>query len=456
MVVEGGGDATYAELARAAETVHARLAAAGVEPGDRVAVRLANGPAFVAAYFGALRAGAIVVPLNPLLAQPEIADRLAVAGAKVVIDAASPELSAAAPPPAERGPDDPAVILFTSGTTGRPKGAILTHAGLRRAAENIVSVLAYRPGDVILGAAPFAHVLGQSGAMNAGILAGARIAVPDRFEPTRALAEMARTGTTVLLGVPTMCVGLIAAARESADRPPLRLAHVGGAPLPDEVRAEFERTFACAVHEGYGLTELTGMAAAQPVGVPRVAGTVGVAVGGEMRLVAADGSVCRPGELGEVRFRGGTVVSGYWRDEAATAAAFDAGGWLRTGDLGRTDADGNLTLVDRIKDVIIRGGYNVYPREVEEALHRHPDVREASVVGLPDAALGEEVAAFVVLEPGAAADADALRAFAREQVAAYKYPRLIVFCETLPKSATGKVLKRELVRSAVASPPDET
>jgi long-chain acyl-CoA synthetase len=193
------------------------------------------------------------------------------------------------------------------------------------------------------------------------------------------------------------------------------------------------------------------MAAAQPVGVARVPGTVGVAVGGEMRLVAADGSVCAPGELGEVRFRGGTVVPGYWDDPQATAAAFDGDGWLRTGDLGRTDAEGNLTLVDRTKDVIIRGGYNVYPREVEEALHRHPDVREACVAGVPDAALGEEVAAFVVLQSGVRPDADGLQAFAREHVAAYRYPRRIVFCETLPKSATGKVSKRDLVRSLVAS-----
>jgi long-chain acyl-CoA synthetase len=232
-------------------------------------------------------------------------------------------------------------------------------------------VLAYEPGDAILGAAPFTHVLGQSGTMNAALLAGARIAVPGRFEPARALAEMARTGTSVLLGVPTMCVALCAAARDSPVRPPLRVAHIGGAPLPDEVRVDFERTFGCPVHEGYGLTELSGMAAAQPVGVPRVAGTVGV-----------------------------------------------------------------------------------YPREVEEALYRHPDVREACVAGLPDAALGEEVAAFVVLAPGATADPDALRAFAAGQVAAYKYPRRIVYCETLPKSPTGKVLKRELVRSVVASPDD--
>ncbi len=456
MVVEGGGETTYAELAGAAEAVHARLAAAGVAPGDRVALRLPNGPGYVAAYFGTLRAGAIAVPLNPLLARPEVEERLTASGAEIVLDDDALPVPASEPAPAECAPDEAAVILFTSGTTGRAKGAILTHAGLRLAAANIARVLAYSADDVILGAAPFTHVLGQSGGMNAAILAGARIAVPGRFDPPRTLAEMTRTGTTVLLGVPTMCVGLTAAAGETGLRPPLRVAHIGGAPMPEEVRIAFESAFACPVHEGYGLTELSGMAAAQPVGVPRVAGTVGVAVGGEMRLVAAGGAVCGPDELGEVRFRGGTVIPGYWDDPAATEAAFDADGWLRTGDLGRMDAGGNLTLVDRTKDVIIRGGYNVYPREVEEALYRHPDVREASVVGLPDPALGEEVAAFVVLRAGAQPDPDGLRAFAAGQVAAYKYPRRIVYCETLPKSPTGKVLKRELVRSHVASRTDET
>jgi long-chain acyl-CoA synthetase len=343
------------------------------------------------------------------------------------------------------------VILYTSGTTGAPKGAVLTHAGLREAAENAVSVLAYTRDDVILGAAPFAHVLGQSGAMNAAVLAGAAIAVPERFDAPRTLPEMARTRTTVLLGVPTMCVALIAAARETDVRPPLRLAHIGGAPLPEGVRIEFERTFGCPIHEGYGLTELSGMAAAQPVGLPRTAGAVGVPVGRvEMRIRAADGSICPAGEIGEIQFRGGTVIPGYWHDPAATAAAIDAEGWLATGDLGRTDAAGSLFLVDRTKEVIIRGGYNVYPREVEEALYAHPDVREAAVVGAPHAVLGEEVTAFIVLEPGAAEDADALRAFAAERVAAYKYPRRIVFCAQLPKSPTGKVQKRELIQSLVS------
>ncbi len=462
IVTPGGATASYAELDRRAAAVAGGLVEWGVAPGDRVALQLPNGAAFVAAYHGALRAGAVVVPLNPLLAPPEIAARLAASAARLVVgaDAAptvagvpvvSPDALARARASAtmsDRGGDDPAVILFTSGTTGAAKGAVLTHAGLWQAASNCVSVLAYGADDVILGSAPFSHVLGQSGAMNAAILAGAAVVVPQRFDAPRTLAEMAATGTTVLLGVPTVCVALTVAARDVADRPPLRLAHVGGAPLPGEVREAFERAFGCPIHEGYGLTELSGMAAAQPVGVPRTPGSVGVAVGGvEMRLRAADGSVCGPGDVGEVQFRGGTVIPGYWRDPAATAAAIDSEGWLATGDLGRTDAAGNLFLVDRTKEVIIRGGYNVYPREVEEALHQHPDVREVAVVGTAHDTLGEEVTAFVVLEPGAAHDPDALRAFAAERVAAYKYPRRIVFCDQLPKSPTGKVLKRALRRT---------
>ncbi len=462
LVAPTGATTTYAELRRRAAVVAGGLAGHGVRAGDRVALQLPNGPDFVAAYHGALRVGAVVVPLNPLLAPPEIAQRLAASGARLVIGLAAdggsdvPVVAADALAGAqagarmcERGGDDAAVILYTSGTTGAAKGAVLTHAGLLQAARNAVDVLGYRAEDVILGSVPFSHVLGASGAMNAAILAGAAIVVPERFDAPRALAEMTATGTTVLLGVPTMCVALTAAAREVADRPPLRLAHIGGAPLPARVLTEFERTFGCPIHEGYGLTELTGMAAAQPVGAQRVAGSVGIPVGAEMRIRAADGGLCPSGEIGEIQFRGGTVIPGYWHDPVATAAAFDADGWLATGDLGRVDDGGNLFLVDRTKDVIIRGGYNVYPREVEEALHLHPAVREAAVVGTPDERLGEEVTAFVVLEPGARADADTLRAFVAERVAAYKYPRRIVVCESLPKSPTGKVLKRELTRRPV-------
>jgi long-chain acyl-CoA synthetase len=452
LICEDGRTTTYADLARRASGVAALLAERGVRAGDRVALHMPNGPAYVAAYFGALRAGAVVVPLNVLLAPPEIAQRVAASGARVTIDPSWPPAEALPLPTdrpiAERRPDDPAVILYTSGTTGAAKGAVLTHAGLREAGENAVAVLGYTRADVILGVAPFAHVLGQSGAMIAAVLTGAAVAVPGRFDAPRTLADMAHTGTTVLLGVPTMCVALVAAARETDVRPPLRLAHIGGAPLPAGVRIEFERTFGCPIHEGYGLTELSGMAAAQPVGLPRTAGSVGIPAGGvQMRIRAADGSICPAGEIGEIQFRGGTVIPGYWRDRAATAAAIDPDGWLATGDLGRTDAAGNLFLVDRTKEVIIRGGYNVYPREVEEALYAHPDVREAAVVGTPHDVLGEEVTAFVVLEPGAAEDADALRAFAAERVAAYKYPRRIVFLTQLPKSATGKVQKRQLVQS---------
>lgn len=463
LVAPAGATTTYADLGLCAAGIAGGLAGHGVRAGDRVALHLPNGPEFVAAYHGALRVGAVVVPLNPLLAPPEIAQRLAASGARLVIGLAEAEGGSDVPVVAaaalaasdvaagmsERGGDDAAVILYTSGTTGAAKGAVLTHAGLLEAARNAVCVLGYRSDDVILGSVPFSHVLGASGAMNAAILAGAAIVVPERFDAPRALVDMAATGATVLLGVPTMCVALTAAARDAADRPPLRLAHIGGAPLPARVLAEFERTFGCPIHEGYGLTELTGMAAAQPVGAPRVAGSVGMPVGAELRIRAADGSLCAPGQIGEIQFRGGTVIPGYWQDPVATAAAFDADGWLATGDLGRVDDGGNLFLVDRTKDVIIRGGYNVYPREVEEALHLHPAVHEAAVVGTPDERLGEEVAAFVVLEAGARADADTLRAFVAERVAAYKYPRRIVVCESLPKSPTGKVLKRELARALV-------
>ncbi len=438
---------SYAELERRAAVGARALRSQGIRPGDRVAIQLVNSPAFVAAYFAALRVGAVVVPLNVLLAEPEVAERSAAAAPSVLLREALPIEAEPDREVADRDPADPAVILFTSGTSGRPKGAVLTHGGIRAAAENAAEALRLAPDDVVLGAAPFSHVLGQSTGILSTFLAGAAIAIVERFDAERTLGTMTRTGTTILLGVPTMCIALCQAARGAAELPPVRIAHVGGAAVPVEVARDFERTFGGEVFEGYGLTELSGIATTYRVGQPRKAGSVGRPLGGtEMRIHDSDAA-----GVGEVQFRGPSVIPGYWNDPEATAESLDADGWLSTGDLGRVDDDGYLFLVDRKKEMIVRGGYNVYPREVEEALYAHPAVLEAAVVGVPDDALGEEVAALVVLRPGARVAEDELRTWARERVAAYKYPRRIAVVDALPKGPTGKILKREIDRSALVA-----
>jgi long-chain acyl-CoA synthetase len=438
----GGESTTYAELDDRAAAVAGALLAAGVAPGDRIAVMQQNSPGFVATLIGTLRTGAIAVPLNILLAPPEVEQRLQAAGARMLVtEEPTGERTRAI---CAREPGDPAVLLFTSGTSGRPKGAVLTHGGIRVAAENAATALRFSAADVVLGAAPFSHVMGLSTGLVSTLLVGAAVAIVPRFEQEQTLSLMAATGTTVLLGVPTMCIGLCEAAPAAERLPPLRIAHVGGAAVPAAVAREFTRTFGADVYEGYGLTELSGIATTYRVGEPRKPGSVGKPLGTtELRIDGAEGGI------GEVQFRGPSVIPGYWNDAEATAEAIDADGWLSTGDLGYLDEDGYLFLVDRKKELIIRGGYNVYPREVEEALYAHPDVLEAAVIGVAHESLGEEVAAVVVLRPGAAASPDELQAWAKERVAAYKYPRRIIVADELPKGPTGKILKRAIDRDSL-------
>jgi long-chain acyl-CoA synthetase len=434
-----GEQISYRELDRRAAAAAAALRAQGVEADDRVAIKLPNAPDYVAAYFGVLRLGAIAVPLNVLLAQPEIDARLEAATPRVLVDRPLPGDGPARGEIVERGEGDPAALLFTSGTTGRPKGAILTHAGVRAAARFGADALGFRADDVLLGVAPFPHVLGQQ-VFVCAFLVGAAVSVLPRFEPEAALETMTGTRTSVMFGVPTMCIALCEAAPRAEALPPLRIAHIGGSAVPVDVARRFEETFGASIHEGYGLTEMSGLATTFAVGRRRKAGSVGKpASGTEIRIANADER-----GVGEVQFHGPSVIRGYWNDPETTAAAIDADGWLSTGDLGYLDDDGDLFLVDRKKELIIRGGYNVYPREVEEVLYEHPAVLEAAVVGVPHESLGEEVAAIVVPRPGAEVDGEELKAWTKERVAAYKYPRHVVFVAELPKSPTGKILKRSI------------
>jgi long-chain acyl-CoA synthetase len=424
-LAHGGARIGYRELDAAATRAAGALRERGVEQGDRVAFVLPNEPASVAAYHGALRVGAVVVPLNPLLSRTEIERRVADVGAVLL------EPAALDGPPVDElasvAEDDTAVILSTSGTTGEPRRVELTHGGLRRLAEYIArDALGLREDDVLFGSTPLSHVFGMTGCMNGAIAAGACLALVARFEPERALEEIDREHVSVFMGVPAMCATLVAASEATGRRPWMRVAHVGGAPLPVELLAAFEQRFGAAVLEGYGMTEAGGPLTTNHHDRPRKPGSVGTPV--------ADAEV-RIADDGEVLVRSPWLMRGH-------------DGWLATGDVGRLDDDGYLFLLDRKKDVILRGGYTVYPREVEEALHRHPAVREAVVLGVPHPTLGEEVVALVVLD--GAVDADDVKALVRGRVAAYKYPRVVIAVDELPHGPTGKIERNAIDRGPLA------
>jgi long-chain acyl-CoA synthetase len=465
---------TYEDLAQASSRVAGMLRERGVRPGDPVGIMLPNVAEFAVIYYGVLRAGGVVVPMNPLLKAREVSYYLGDSGARlifawhafaaetqagaqrsaaeaVVVDPATfPSLVAAAAPDdkvAGRDGGDTAVILYTSGTTGSPKGAELTHANLERNADVVrTDLLQLTPGDVIFGGLPLFHAFGQTCALNTAVAAGACVTLLPRFAPSQALEILATHRVSVFEGVPTMYIALLGhPEREAYDTSALRLAVSGGAAMPVEVLRGFEEAFGCPVLEGYGLSETSPVASFNHPDRPRKPGSIGTPIRGvQMRVVDKEGNEVPQGDVGEIAIRGHNVMKGYWHRPEDTAKA-TPDGWFRTGDMGRVDADGYFEIVDRKKDMIIRGGYNVYPREIEEVLYEHPAVAEAAVIGLPHPALGEEVGAAVVLKPGADVTADELRAHVKSQVAAYKYPRLVWIADELPKGATGKILKREIV-----------
>jgi long-chain acyl-CoA synthetase len=464
----------YAGLLDAARRTAVLLRDRGIEPGDRVALQLPNVPAFPVAFYGALIAGATVVPMNPLLKGREVEYYLTDSGAKLivvgeqmadagregaekagiealVVGAAGPaDLPEERADPVERDDADTAVILYTSGTTGQPKGAELTHRNLATNARVTVDTLIrIGPDDVIMGCLPLFHVFGLTCGLNAAVLAGSCLTLIPRFDGAKALEVIGRDRVTVFEGVPTMYAGMLhSPGRESADLSSLRACISGGSAMPVEIMKSFEQEFDCIVMEGYGLSETSPVASFNKPDQERRPGTIGTPVDGmEMRLVDDGGADVADGEVGEIAIRGDGVMKGYWGREDATAEAVPDG-WFRSGDLATRDGDGYYTIVDRKKELIIRGGYNVYPREIEEALYEHPAVAEVAVVGIPHGDLGEEVGAAVALKPDASAEPDELKAFVRERVASYKYPRHVWLVDVLPKGPTGKILRREV------SPPD--
>jgi long-chain acyl-CoA synthetase len=481
--------ATLDDLARRFAT---GLGGLGVEPGQPVALLLPNVAHFPVAYFGCHRAGSPVVPLNPLLSADELAWQLSDSGAVALVvwesllervepalarapqcghvivaradlgDLSAPDgahnltavVLAADPasgPPASGGTDT-AVILYTSGTTGRPKGAELTHANLlSNALTCSTEVLPIGPDTVALVALPLFHAFGQTVLHNAVLAVGGSVVLQPRWDPAAAAALVRRHGVTLFGGVPAMYRTLLARPPENdADLASLRVCVAGGAPLPPALAAEFERRTGTVILEGYGLSETGPVVAFRVPDGPGGLGSVGAPLPGvEVRLVDDTGAVVEALDVpGEIWVRGPNVMKGYRGDPDATAAVL-VGGWFRTGDVGARDADGAYRIVGRTKEMIIRSGYKVYPREVEDVLAAHPAVLEAAVLGVPDERRGEEVVAFVSLAPGAQASPGDLVGHCRERLAAYKYPRRIEVRENLPHGPTGKVLKRELMADLV-------
>jgi long-chain acyl-CoA synthetase len=468
---------SYSQLRDAAYRAASLLSSVGVSPGDRVALMLPNVPAFPIAFYGALAAGAIVVPMYPLLKSREIAYHLSDSGASVLLawhtaadeaalgaagtgvqvlrvddpDAAGllTGLAPVAPVPARRTGDDDAAILYTSGTTGKPKGAELTHASLtRNASLTARTLLAAGPDDVVMGCLPLFDVFGLTCALNAAIAAGASLTLLPRFDPAKALEIIGRDKVTIFEGVPTMYAAMLHdPAGAQADTSSLRVCASGGSAMPAEVMRRFEQAFGCMILEGYGLTETSPVASFNHPGRVRKPGSIGTPVEGvEMRVVdaaapGAGGAGLLVGEIGEILIRGHNVMKGYWRNPDATAVTI-IDGWLRTGDLAKVDQDGYFYIVDRKKDLIIRGGLNVYPREIEEVLYEHPAVAEAAVIGIPDADLGQEIGAAVQLKPAATVTPEELRAFVKDRVAPYKYPRHVWIVPDLLKGPTAKILRR--------------
>jgi long-chain acyl-CoA synthetase len=472
---------TYAELDDRSARLAALLREKGLQQGDRVGVMLPNVLEFPISYYGVLRAGGVVVPMNVLLKRREIAFYLEDSGAKLLLawhgfaeearggaeDAGTelievePEvyaelLGAHEPDPdlAGTAEEDTAVILYTSGTTGKPKGAELTHFNLSRNADIASRTTSnVKAGDVVLGALPLFHSFGQTVSMNASLRVGATLTLLPKFDPGEALEIMQRERVTHFYGVPTMYGALLHhPGREDYDTSNLRICITGGASMPVEVLRGFEEAFDCELLEGYGLSETSPVSCTNHPGRARKPGSIGTPIEEvEMKLVDENDQEVPQGEVGEIVIRGHNIMKGYWQRPEATEEAM-RGGWFHSGDMARIDDDGYFFIVDRKKDLIIRGGYNVYPREVEEVLYEHPKIREAAVIGVPHDEWGEEIGAAVVLHEGEELAPEEVGAYVKERIAAYKYPRIVWFVDELPKGPTGKILKREIAAPTTQQP----
>ena len=484
---------TYSDLDSAANRVANALTANGISPGDKVALTCPNLPYFPIIFFAILKAGAVVVPLSLLLKQDEIAYHLADSGAKVYFCfAGSDELPTGKmghaafsetancneyfiimPMPEmtspiegvrtfanlisnqsqefdsfQSGAEDTCLIIYTSGTTGKPKGAELTHSNLLLNAITCADFLETSPNDTQLIVLPLFHVFALTVLMLAGVFRGAGNVLLARFDAGAVLAAMQRHAVTLFAGVPTMYWGLLNYAADGSDcasiSKNLRIAISGGASLPIKVLEEFEQKFGVAIYEGYGMSEGSPVVSFNQKGFGRKPGSVGTAIWGvDVKIVNVEGHEMPDGEKGELLYRGHNVMKGYHNRPEATAETI-RDGWLHSGDIAIKDDDGFFFIVDRTKDLIIRGGMNVYPREVEETMIKHEAVSLVAVIGYPDEKMGEEIKAVVVLKESGAITEMELIEWTKERIAAYKCPKQITFVDALPMSATGKILKKDL------------
>jgi long-chain acyl-CoA synthetase len=483
----GDSRLTYEAVDLYARRFAGGLRALGIERGQHVALLVPNVPHFTIAYFGAHYAASPVVPLNVLLTADEIAYHLDDSDAAALVawdgflpaaeagfaraercrhlivaranstDATAPDgainmmaLIAGVEPVSElpdTAPDEGAVILYTSGTTGKPKGAQLTHFNLFFNALYTSTRLVPLDSDTVaLATLPLFHSFGQTVMQNATIGVGGTVVLLPRFEPKAAFDLLESHQVTFFGGVPTMYVALLHFPQaDQYDLSSLQWCVSGGSPMPKEVMKAFDTKYGVNVLEGYGLSETSPVAAFNRLDRPKKAGSIGLPIWGvEFRLIDAGGNVvAAPDTPGEIHIKGHNVMAGYWKRPEATAEAI-RDGWFATGDIAIRDADGYYFIVDRKKDMIIRGGFNVYPREIEEVLYAHPAILEAAVIGVPHPTHGEEVKAVVVLRAGTTLTGQEVVDYCRQHLAAYKYPRQVEFRDALPKGPTGKILKREL------------
>lgn len=468
---------TWARLLGEVGAARDRYGDAGLAPGDRIALIAPTCPEFMTEFFGAQAAGLVVVAINPLSTTREIDYLLEDSGARMVVahparaDAGRASATAAGVPfrlietvstagpevravdgevPFESTPragDDLAVLLYTSGTTGRPKGAMLTVSNLLDTVGIVREMIDVQDDDRWATGLPLFHVFGLVTVTLSALTSGVPITLFPRWDPSAFLAALSEDRISIISGVPTMWMSVLAESALAAgdEAPALRAVSSGGAAISGQVLRRFEGRFGAPVVEGYGLTETSAVGTFNPIDGVRKPGSVGPAVPQmEVRVVDLDGAPVTAGEDGEVCLRGPAIMAGYWNRPEATAEVLDADGWFRTGDIGRLDEDGYLYIVDRMKDLILHGGYNVYPREVEEVLYEIPGVREAAVIGTPDEKYGQQVTAVIARTPGSDLDAEEVERITRDKLAAYKIPRIIEFVDELPKGPSGKILKRAI------------
>lgn len=460
---------TYREFESAVSRAAGMLAAHGVGKGDVVSLLMPNSVEYIIAYFACWQLGAIAGPVNGLLKEQEIAYVVANSEARLMLvnseflpvvesigvprvifdDERETSHAFSGQSTAEIRPEDEAIIIYTSGTTGKPKGCLLTHGNVIANARQISTWLGFTEEDRLLTIMPLFHMNAVSVTTMSALYAGGSTVVCPKFSASRFWQIISDYQITSFGSVATMLSMLLSTypngvpAGLKTDQ--LRFAMCGSAPVPAEVLRRFEKTFNCLVVEGYGLSESTCRSTFNPPDERRRPGSCGLPIGNEMRVVDEEDRDVAEGQLGEIVLRGDNVLKGYFKNEAANAMAF-RNGWFHTGDIGYRDADGFYYIVDRKSDMIIRGGENIYPREIDEALYQHPQIAAAAVIGIPDELYGEDVAAVVVLKPGAKITEQEVIEFCKARLADYKCPKTVRFVEDIPKGPTGKLLKRELAQ----------